>query len=97
MGIYQRNKGRRGEQLAVNLLKKNGCKARRISMNESNRIDKGDVDMNGRPVSVKVGKQVPIWCYKAIGNGEALALVKRDRKEWLVIMTAGEFFENFCK
>ena len=95
MGRSQRVKGRRGEQQAVNTFKSYGFKAKRISPLEAGGEDKGDILVDNMwIVSCKIGKQVPIFDYKAIGP--AHFLVKRaDRKGWLITMTLDSFIENF--
>ncbi len=96
MSKYQRNKGAGGEREIVNLLKEHGVPAKRISMNESNHEDKGDILVaECWKAEVKVGKQVPDYFYKAMKEGEDMLFAKRDRKEWLVVMPVNKFIERF--
>lgn len=96
MTKYQRNKGRRGEQEAVLKLKQYGISSAHRSLSESGNVEKGDVKakVDGFDViiSVKIGAQVPTFLYNAIANDEDFAMVKKDRKKWLVVMD----FEKFA-
>lgn len=96
MGKYQRDKGKRGEQEIVNVLKNSGVPAKRISMLETGGIDKGDVEVAGCwKAQVKIGKQVPEWIYKIKSDAEVMSFVKRDYKQWKIIMDLDFFLEHF--
>jgi hypothetical protein len=86
MGKYQRTKGASGEREVVNLLKAAGQQAKRISMLETNHIDKGDVLIDNKYIgSVKIGKQVPKFFYDGLGDAHML-FARRDREKWLVTL-----------
>lgn len=95
-GKYSRNKGARFERELVNKFTKSGIKAKRISMMETNGIDKGDlVLMDSLNVQVKGGNQVPKFIYYAIDGFDILA-IRRDREDWLITMDY-EFFVGLIK
>jgi len=96
MGKYQRDKGKRGEQELVRLLKEKGVPAKRISMLEAGQVDKGDVLIaEVWKAEVKIGGQVPKFIYDAKKEGEDFLICKRDRKEWLVVMDLNWFIDKF--
>lgn len=92
-GRYSRNKGARGEREIVNLLKKYGFDAQRISPMETGGIDKGDVRLGTIRCEVKVGDQVPSFVYTARKAGEEILFLKRDRMGWLVCMDLEEYID----
>lgn len=96
-GSYSRNKGRRGEQEIVNLLKKHGVPAKRISMMETGGIDKGDIKVAEIwTAEVKIGNQVPKFIYEARKTEDTQFLFcKRDRGKWLVVLDLEFFLNNF--
>lgn len=97
MGKLSRNKGRKGEQDIVNVLKSYGVPAKRISMMETGGIDKGDVEVaEVWKGSVKRGQFIPQWYYKAIENCQFL-FFRRDREKWMVQMDLEFFLENFIQ
>lgn len=96
MGKSQRVKGRRLEQEVVNLLKEYGVPAKRISMLESGRVDKGDIELcDVWKAEVKGGNQVPKFLYEARKEGEEMLIAKRDREKWLVTMDFEWFIKYF--
>lgn len=96
MGKSQRRKGGDGERAIVNILKEHEVPAKRISMQETGGIDKGDIEVAGCwKGQVKVGKQVPDFDYKAMEDGSVFLFKKKDRKKWLVTMTLDFFLERF--
>ena len=97
-GNHSRNKGRRLEQELVNLFKEYGIDAKRISMMESGRVDKGDIQVSlDWKCEVKGGSQIPQFLYKARKSDESLLFMKRDREKWLVCMDVEWFIRTFCK
>lgn len=95
-GKYSRNKGRRAEQELVNILKSSGIPAKRISMQETGRIDKGDIELaECWKGEVKDGIHVPTWLYNARKEGEQFLFCKRDRKDWLIVMDLDFFLSKF--
>jgi len=95
-GKYSRTKGANGERSIVNLLKERGVIAKRISMMETGGIDKGDVLVADIwKAQVKVGGHVPDFLYKVLDKGENMAFLKRDRKDWLVVLNLEWFIETF--
>ena len=102
MGKSQRVKGRRFEQIVTNFFKELGFRSRRIALQETDHESKGDVEVylpgRGRVlVSCKVGKQVPVWPYKALGNDEDLLVFKKDRHNTMVCMELSTFRDMFLK
>ena len=96
MGKAQRRKGGDGERAIVNKLKDAGIAAKRISMQETGGIDKGDIEVAGCwQGQVKVGKQVPVFDYTALEDGSVMLFKKKDRKKWLVTMELDFFLEKF--
>jgi Holliday junction resolvase len=85
-GKYSRDKGLRFEREIVNLLRSRGLDAKRISMQETGGIDKGDLKVLNYRAEVKGGKQVPIFVYKARKTDEQLLFMRRDKCKWLVCM-----------
>ena len=97
-GTYSKNKGRRFEQEVVNLLKKHGIDAYRVSRLETGRISKGDVDIKGvGAVEVKGGAQVPKFLYTARKEEDHILVMRRDRKKWVMCMDLEQFIEKFLK
>lgn len=95
MSAYQNNKGKAGERQVCSLLKSYGIPARRISMNETNHEDKGDILIaDVWPAQVKLGKQVPTFVYNALEH-ERLAFLRRDREKWVVVVDAKYFIKEF--
>jgi hypothetical protein len=95
-GKHSRNKGRRLEQEVVNFFKERGHNAQRISMLETGRISKGDVQVDTLgQVEVKGGGQVPVFLYKARKKEEHCLIMKRDRQKWLICMELEEFVEKY--
>ncbi|MBN1162600.1 hypothetical protein JXA34_02540 [Patescibacteria group bacterium] len=95
-GNHSKNKGRRFEQELVNLFKEKGHDAQRISMLETGRILKGDVEVEKLgQVEVKGGSQVPVFLYKARKKEEHCLIVRRDREKWVICMDLEEFIEKF--
>lgn len=94
MGKMQRTKGKTGELEVVNLLKKAGIKAKRISQMETNGEDKGDIVLYRDGITdtgqVKRGEHVPKFIYDALKDADYL-FCRRDREEWLVTMTLDQF------
>jgi len=96
MGKMQRTKGGNGEREVVNILKKAGIPAKRISMMETGNIDKGDLLIAGCwKAQVKIGKQVPKFYYDAFTPEDKFVFARRDRKEWLITMRLDMFTEIF--
>lgn len=96
MGKSQRTKGGNGERELVNLLKANGIPAKRISMQETGGIDKGDVEVAGIwKAQVKRGQHVPKWLYSAFCDGEDMLFARRDREKWKIVMDLEFFCRNF--
>jgi len=98
MSKYQRDKGKRGEQQVVDFWKELFPKAHRHLEFQKIEANKGvDVILNeGMAVQVKTGKQVPIKNYKFIEQIQeedkiTFVQMKRDRKEWLILMKANVF------
>ena len=100
-GKMSRKKGKRGENELVNILKNHGVPSERISQLEADGERKGDVTVaeiwKG---SVKYGKQVPIWLYKARANGEQFLFSRRvsrsDRGyKWQITMDLDWFLKMF--
>lgn len=94
-GNHSRNKGRRFEQELVNLFKSYNIDAKRISMLETGRELKGDLDVEDLKVEVKGGDQVPLFLYKARKTDEHLLCMRRDRSKWLVCMDLEWFIKRF--
>jgi len=97
MSKYQREKGKRGEREVCTILRKHGVPAKRISMNETNHEDKGDVSVAEIWIGeVKIGMQVPKFVYDARKTDETEFLfMKRDREKWLVTMDLEWFLNTF--
>jgi len=96
MGKMQKNKGRRLEQEVVNIFKRSGIPAERISPMESAGTRKGDVLIADTwKVEVKGGQQVPKFLYNARKEGEDMLIMKRDRKQWLICMDLDWFLGKF--
>jgi hypothetical protein len=93
MSKYQRNKGRRSEQQAAELWRKIGFPFCRRNISQYQERSGRDL-VNTEPylVQIKVGANPSIW--KALREAQAeakkdeipLAMVKRDRGEWVVVM-----------
>ncbi|MFA6981968.1 MAG: hypothetical protein WC243_03030 [Patescibacteria group bacterium] len=97
-GNHSRTKGRRFEQELVNLFKSHNISAKRISMMETGREDKGDLQAADLKVEVKGGDQVPLFLYKARKTDEELLCMRRDRSKWLVCMDLEWFIDKYlCK
>lgn len=94
-GNHSRTKGRRFEQELVNLFKSHKVEAKRISMLETGREDKGDLQVSELKVEVKGGSQVPLFLYKARKTDEHLLCMRRDRSKWLVCMDLEWFIKKF--
>lgn len=96
MGKLSRRKGATGEREVANIFKDKGFPAKRISMMETNHVDKGDVqaEFNNRiyKISVKRGNIVPKYHYEAIGT-EDILFTRRDKMKWQVTMDVDTFFE----
>jgi len=96
-----RVKGAVGEREIVNVLRKFGIPAKRISMMETGGIDKGDVEVAGVwKASVKYGEHVPKFIYDARENEEDLLFVKRIGKSsrsnpWIIAMDLDFFLDKF--
>lgn len=94
-GRYSRNKGRRGEQEVVLLIKQYGHQAKRISMLESGGVDWGDVNWEGEGIcSVKCGSHVPKFLYDAMGDARFL-FFRRDRGKWMVVVAAEDLLTHW--
>ncbi len=94
-GTYSKYKGRRFEQELVNLFKKYGIDAKRVSMMETNGEDKGDVQVAEHKVEVKGGSQVPVFLYKARKVEDHILCMRRDREKWVVCMDLELFIQKF--
>lgn len=93
----QRTKGANGEREVVNLLKEHGIDAKRISMMETNGIDKGDIEISKQFLgSVKRGQHIPKFIYDAKGDCDYLFL-RRDKQKWIVAMSLEEFIKLYGK
>lgn len=92
----QRNKGARLERELVNILKKSGVPAERISPMETGHVRKGDLLVASIwKAEVKGGSQVPKFIYNARKEGEEILFMKRDRKPWQICMDLDFFLEWF--
>lgn len=90
------SKGKRGEREIVNILKSKGVAAKRISMQETGGIDKGDIEIAGVWIGqVKQGSHVPQMFYEVFKNGEHMAFVRQDRRDWVVCMKLDFFLDTF--
>lgn len=86
MGLMSRRKGANGEREVVNLLKSRGIPSKRISLLETNGLDKGDIQVGHyQKGSVKLGSHVPKFLYDALGDCDFL-FSRRDKQKWLVTM-----------
>lgn len=95
MSKTQRLKGKVGELEVVNILKENNISAKRISMMETNALDKGDIEIEKRFIgAVKRGQHVPIFLQKSLGSCDFL-FCRRDRQKWFVSMTLDQFLYLF--
>lgn len=89
-------KGKRAEREIVNLLKEKDIPAKRISMQETGGIDKGDVLVASKWIAqVKCGSHVPKMFYDLFKNGEEIGFVRQDGKKWLICMPLDFFTDNF--
>ena len=87
-------KGKNGEREVVNLLGNAGIYAKRISMQETGGIDKGDILIMDRYVGqVKIGSHVPKMFYELFKNGEHIGFVRQDGKKWIVCMGLDLFIQ----
>jgi hypothetical protein len=105
MGRSQRDKGKRGERHAVQLLLPIYPDARR-SANQSGGAVQPDVDGTPFWVEAKTGKSIGLWAAlrqaqddrKAAKDGRPILLyLRRDRTDPVVVMLASEFVEECLK
>lgn len=95
MSRMQRSKGKRGELEVCHVFQGYDIPARRISMMETQGIDKGDIEIAGvYKAQVKLGGHVPTFHYQALAAGEML-IARRDKSKWLVTMPLDTFIEKF--
>lgn len=95
MSKYQRTKGHSFERWVVRKLNESELNARRNL--EYQEDSKGDVIVGGViKCSCKVGKQVPIWLYKARENEEEWLICKHDRKKPLIVMDLDYFLRRYA-
>ena len=101
MGKMQRRKGYVGEHELVGILNAAGLSTKRISLLETDKVEKGDVLIGGIwKGSVKYGNHVPQFIYDAKGNGEEMLFMKKIGRgargnKWLVCMDLEWFLSRF--
>jgi Holliday junction resolvase len=87
-------KGKQREREIVNILKAKGYDAKRISMMETQGIDKGDIEVKKIGVcQVKSGGHVPKALYKFLEH-ERICFARRDNERWLVICELDTFLNK---
>lgn len=86
-------KGKSREREIVNILKSKGLNAKRISMMETQGIDKGDIEVEGIKCQVKSGSHVPKTLYKFLEH-ENICFMRRDNNKWLVLLTLDEYLNS---
>ena len=105
MSRSQRDKGKRGERYAVQLLQPVYPDARR-SANQAGGAVQPDVDGTPFWVESKTGKSIGLWvALKQAQEDRAAAkdprpillYLRRDRTEPVVVMLASEWLEECCK
>ncbi|MDD3089374.1 MAG: hypothetical protein WC261_10625 [Synergistaceae bacterium] len=92
MGKSQRDKGYRGENNLVNMLKESGIDAKRVPLSGATDFQKGDIVANGMTGEVKIRgsgfKQIYDW----LAAHDFLA-IKADRQQYLVVLPIEKFIE----
>ena len=90
MGRSERRKGYMGEYNLVKRLKEAGINAHRVPLSGADRNYKHVIIINGEPAEVKVRKDGFKNLYKWL-EGVRYLFVKRDRKDYLVVMRLEDF------
>ena len=93
MAAKSREKGYRGENEVVRILRAAGLPARRVSPLEAGGEEKGDVEIGGRVAQVKLGSHVPMCLGRWMKDADML-IVRRDRQPWLVVQTLEDWLET---
>lgn len=96
-GKKSRDKGYRGENNLVNILKKHGIKARRVAYSGAG-YEKGDILIGHSKdkAEVKVRKNAfkSIYSYLEKDNCK-YAFIKTDYKPYLVVMRINDFIDHY--
>ena len=95
MPAKSRTKGRRAEQEIVNLAKAAGLEASREWANAQHpdpTMRACDVLLAGKRAQVKVSAKGYAKLYKGL-EGVELLFVKADKREWLAVLRAGEYWK----